>query len=56
MKYKCHGQDNKGKGCENSIGFMKHIFGPGLCIDCEIDLLKLKIKQLKIKKEIERLR
>lgn len=48
MKYQCHGED-----CDNSIGFFHYFLGSALCIDCEIELLQLRIKELKVKKEIQ---
>lgn len=48
MKFQCHGDD-----CENNVGIFKYFFGPALCIDCEIELLKLRIKELKVKKKIQ---
>ena len=53
MKFQCHGKDNKGKDCENSIGILHYFLGSALCIDCEIELLQLRIHELKLKKKIQ---
>lgn len=53
MKFICHGLDDKGNNCENSVGFFKYYFGPALCIDCEIELLQFRIQELKLKKKIQ---
>lgn len=53
MKFQCHGKDKKGKNCENSIGPFHYFFRSALCIDCEIELLQIRIRELKVKKEIQ---
>lgn len=53
MKFQCHGKDKKGKDCENSVGILHYFFKGALCIDCEIELLQLRIHELKVKKKIQ---
>lgn len=53
MSFRCHGKDKKGKDCKNSVGIFHYFFGSALCIDCEIELLQLRIRELKVKREIQ---
>lgn len=53
MSFRCHGMDKKGNKCENSVGLFHYFFGSALCIDCEIELLQLRIHELKVKKKIQ---
>ena len=49
---KCHGKDVIGKDCPNSVGVLDYMFGKAMCIDCQIALHRLQIKELKAKKRI----
>ena len=53
MKFKCHGKNDKGKDCPNSIGILDYIFGAAMCLDCQIKMLQLRIKELKAKKKVQ---
>lgn len=53
LNFRCHGVDKKGNNCENSVGLFHYFFGSALCIDCEIELLQLRIHELKVKKKIQ---
>ena len=53
MRFKCHGKDVKGKACTNSIGFLDYMFGAAMCIDCQIEMLKLRTEELKAKKKVQ---
>lgn len=53
MKFRCHGKDVNGKDCPNSVGVLDYMFGSAMCLDCQIDLLKLRIKELKAKKNVQ---
>ena len=53
MKFRCHGKDVKGKDCPASIGLFEYMFGSAMCIDCQIELYKLRIRELKAKKKVQ---
>lgn len=53
MAFRCHGKDVTGKDCPNSIGIREYMFGSAMCIDCEIELHKLLIRELKAKKKVQ---
>lgn len=53
MKFRCHGKDNKGKDCPASIGILEYMFGSAMCIDCQIEMLKLRMEELKAKKKVQ---
>jgi len=43
LNFRCHGVDKKGNKCENLVGLFHYFFGSALCIDCEIELLQLRM-------------
>lgn len=53
MKFRCHGKDAKGKDCPNSIGILDYMFGAAMCIDCQIEMHRLQIRELKAKKKVQ---
>lgn len=53
MPFRCHGKDAIGKDCPNSIGILEYMFGSAMCIDCQIEMLRLRIKELKAKKKVQ---
>jgi hypothetical protein len=51
--FKCHGIDDKGKQCENSVGIMRHFF-KGVCLECEIEIMEMRLKEMKLRLKREK--